>query len=249
MLIHYQDIGKGKPLIFIHGMLVNGAMFDELVPFLKDEFRLIVPDLRGHGESRELPGPYTIRQHITDIKKLMSELGLDRAIVLGYSHGGAAAQQLAVEYPDLVVKLILVNTYAYNLATAREKFEAMLMRVLISLFGMPAYARLVGSVGDRHLTPPQQEKIKRMLLATNRRIARDVVTSMMSFDGRKLLSRITCPALVIRGADDTVVPKHHAQMLQQGITGSSYREIKGAGHTLALTHPRELAREIRAFVA
>jgi pimeloyl-ACP methyl ester carboxylesterase len=90
--LHLSRFGAGPPLLLVHGALVTGAMFDPLVPYLAGRFDLIIPDLRGHGASADLPPPYTVERHAVDLTALIEDLGIERLSVLGCSQGGAVAQ-------------------------------------------------------------------------------------------------------------------------------------------------------------
>src|SRR6185369_9778191 len=99
--------------------IANGAMFDPPVALLRDRFRMLIPDLRGHGRSGDLAGPYDVAALAADLDIVLAEGQFDRAAVLGYSHGGAVAQELAHVKPEVVSRLILACTYACNTATRR----------------------------------------------------------------------------------------------------------------------------------
>ena len=94
-----REFGAGAPLLLLHGLMVTGDMFRPIVAALASEHRLIVPDLRGHGRSGNLPGPYTTEQLAADLPDLLDRLGLGTVDILGYSHGGAVAQQFAFDHP------------------------------------------------------------------------------------------------------------------------------------------------------
>src|SRR5512135_1859477 len=77
--------GTGTPLLLIHGLLASGAMFQPVLPALATHHRVIVPDLRGHGRSGTLPGPYNVEQLAGDLAQLLDDLQVDAADILGYS--------------------------------------------------------------------------------------------------------------------------------------------------------------------
>jgi 3-oxoadipate enol-lactonase len=110
--IFFRIEGEGEPLLMLHGAMAAGAMFDPLIELLRDRFRMIIPDLRGHGKSGDLDGPYDVAALASDLDLVLAEARVNRCIVMGYSHGGAVAQQLAHTRPAAVSKLILACTYA-----------------------------------------------------------------------------------------------------------------------------------------
>ena len=140
--LFFRLAGHGEPLLLIHGLTVTGRMFDPVLPDLARQHRTIAPDLRGYGRSKYLPGPYTVSQLAADLAHLLDDLGLATVDVLGYSQGGAVAQQFAHDYPDRVRRLILACTFAYNLATFQEKIEAALAPWMLRLLGTRRFMRL-----------------------------------------------------------------------------------------------------------
>lgn len=250
--VFFRVVGDGEPLLLLHGLMVNGAMFDPLVPLLQDRFRMLIPDLRGHGNSGALPGPYDVPGLASDLGVVLEEAGFGRCAVLGYSHGGAVAQQLAHTRPAGVSRLLLACTYACNVATRRERLEATILETLLRFLSPGALANLVvrpsrpKSSGAIGLTREQAVWL-RSLMATNRSAPmRDAVRGMATFDSRPWLGELKAPTLVIGGTDDTAVPRYHFDTLVKGIPQARGQLIERAGHTLIWTHTYEFAEIIRA---
>ena len=124
--LFFHQSGAGTPLLLIHGLMVSGAMYEGVLPALAAHYRVIVPHLRGHGRSSALPGPCSVEQLARDLAQLLDDLQVDTAHVLGYSQGGAVAQQFAHDYPTRVRGLVLGCTYAYSMSgtgkSARRRF-------------------------------------------------------------------------------------------------------------------------------
>jgi 3-oxoadipate enol-lactonase len=253
--VAFKVVGDGEPLLLLHGAMATGAMFDPLVELLRSRFRMLIPDLRGHGKSGDLPAPYDVQALAADLPAVVAEAGIDQCAVLGYSHGGAVAQQLAHTNPAVVRRLILGCTYAYNVATLRERIEAEMFFALLYLFEPGTLAKLVVRAakpkpsGEIGLTEDQAIWL-RSILAQNRSSAmRGVVGGLATFDSRPWLGEIRVPTLVVAGTDDSAVPRRHYDMLVGGIPGARGRLIERAGHTLAWTHTQELADIVCAELA
>jgi len=246
-----QETGSGTPLLLIHGLMVSGEMYRPALPGLAQHHHLIVPDLRGYGHSRALPGPYTVTQLADDLARLLDDLGIDTAVdVLGYSQGGAVAQQLAYARPDRVRGLVLACTYAYNMLSLREHMEGIALPWLIRILGLRRLAGMVSGAGGGARMSPEIERWFQGILTDNDQ-SRMVEASqaMTAFDSRPWLDQIVCPTLVIAGAEDTAVPLAHAQMLVQGIPGAQLRMVDGAGHTLLWTHTEVFTKLVNEFLA
>ena len=108
----YAEAGQGDPLVLIHGLGGSRSDWELQWPALTPHFRMVTPDLRGHGASPRPPGPYRIGLFAADVATLMRRIEARPAHVVGLSLGGAVAQQLALDAPELVRSLVLVNTAA-----------------------------------------------------------------------------------------------------------------------------------------
>jgi 3-oxoadipate enol-lactonase len=245
-----EQSGAGSPLLLIHGLMVSGAMYHGVVPTLAAHYRVIVPDLRGHGRNGALGGPYSVEQLARDLAQLLDDLQVDSAHVLGYSQGGTVAQQFAREHPSRVRSLVLACTYAYNMLSRRERVEGMLAPWMVRILGMRGLARLLfsGAGGGPRLSPETAHRLEDILAANDKARMIAAVEAMKAFDSRPWLQQIASRTLVIAGAEDTAVPFAHAQMLAQNIPGAQLRVIDGAGHMLIWTHPESFVQVVEAFL-
>lgn len=250
--LFYRRFGTGPPLVLLHGLATPGEMFQPIWDTLAAHHELLIPDLRGTGQSAHLPGPYTVERLAADVARLIEEQGLAPSDVLGVSQGGAVAQQLAWQYPARVRRLVLVCTFAYNLASPRERFEAWLTPWLIRLIGPSGLARFVvqpGSFGGTPMAPAQVDLLRRLLAANRKEQMLAAYRAMAAFDSRSWLDRIRQPTLIVSGAQDRAVPGRHAQELAQGIRGAEIHELPNAGHALIYTHAQEFLDLLEAWLA
>jgi pimeloyl-ACP methyl ester carboxylesterase len=247
----YRDSGgDGIPLLLIHGLMVSGEMYQPMSPALSTHHRVIVPDLRGHGRSGSLPGPYQVDQLAYDLAQLLDDLQVDVVNVLGYSQGGAVAQQFARDYPKRVNSLTLACTFAYNMLSRREQLEGMLSPWLVQILGVRQMGKLAIENGGGQRVPPETTLWLQEIIAANDKTNMvAAVKAMLDFDSRKWLHQIICPTLVISGAQDEAVPFAHAQMLAQGIPNAQLRVIDGAGHFMIFTHTDTFIQTVEAFLA
>lgn len=247
-LLYFTERGSGPPLLLVHGLMVTGEMFDPVIEHFVTRHRVIVPDLRGHGRSRGLPPPYTAAQLASDLARLLDHLGIDSTAVLGYSAGGAIAQQLVFDHPDHCNRLVLACTYAFNMASVREQLEGHLAPVLIRILGLKRFARLIVSQGAKDLDGPRGDWLIALIASQDQRLMLSAWKETLAFDGRPRLADIRCPTLVIAGSNDKGVPIHHARMLHEGIAGSRLVMVAGANHALIWTRPDEFVRVTDEFL-
>ena len=182
--LFFQQAGQDSPLLLLHGLGVNGTMFDPIVPAFTPQHQVIVPDLRGHGRSQDLPGPYDVPQLAVD--------------VLGYSQGGAVAQYLAYTFPHRVRRLILACTYAYNALSFREKIEDRLRPWLMRLLGprrLIHFAIRTGALGP--LDAEQAHRLEAMFASSGTQQMIALAKGITTFDSRPWLAHIPQPTLII----------------------------------------------------
>ncbi len=245
--IFYRVEGKGDPLVLLHGLMVSGGMYDPLIEMLRNRFRMLIPDLRGHGKSGRVSGSYDVAELAADLDTVLAEAGFPQSAVMGYSHGGAVAQQLAHTRPAVVTKLILTCTYACNASTLIEWVQAHVLLTMLRFLktetvGKLAVRALKLERTDARASTEEQAEWLLSLMAANRRGAmREAARGLITFDSRPWLKELNVPTLVIGGTHDTAVPRHHFDTLVQGIRGARGSLVERAGHMLAWTHTRELA--------
>jgi 3-oxoadipate enol-lactonase len=250
--IFYKISGSREPLLLLHGLMVSGEMFDPLVELLQGQFRMVIPDLRGHGRSGHLPGPYDVPGLAGDLEAVLEHAGIESCEVLGYSHGGAVAQQFAYTCPTKVRRLFLVCTYACNVATLRERAEALTGQLLLSFLSPGTLAKIILRFarnepnGQSEINPEQAKWMIRLMAQNRRAPMKEAARGLLTFDSRPWLAQIKAPTVVVGGAHDTAVPEHHFETLVKGIPGTRGILIQGAGHTLLWTHTAELAQIVRA---
>jgi pimeloyl-ACP methyl ester carboxylesterase len=246
--IAYFERGSGPPLLLVHGLMIAGDMFEPVVGEFVERHRVIAPDLRGHGRSRSLPGPYSVECLAGDLSRLLDRLGVASTTVLGYSHGGAVALELALDDPKRCDRLILACSYAFNMATLRERIEGRLAPFLIKAIGMRRFARLVMSLGLKRVESRRAQRALDLVADQDSAKMVEAWRAAMAFDARPRLSEIRCPTLIVAGAKDRAIPSHHAHMLRDGIPNSRLVVVENADHALLWTHPMELVRIVEGFI-
>jgi pimeloyl-ACP methyl ester carboxylesterase len=231
---------------------MSGEAFQFLSPRLAKRFRLIVPDLRGHGESAHLPGPYTTEALTADLAPMLDALGVESVHILGHSHGGAVAQAFAHAYPERVRSLVLVSTYAVQRVTWWQRVLGGVTPAVVSLLGTRPMAWIVRWLrpagGGPNLDARAAALSASMLAANDCRCLGDAVHWSRQFDSRAWLDRLQIPTLVVAGDADCVIVPQQAEHLARGIPGARLKMLTRAGHALPLSHPVELAQLVRAWV-
>ncbi len=251
--IAYTDEGSGTPIVFIHGFPLNRTMWDAQVKALSGRARCIAVDLRGHGESQAPMWFASVEIYADDLRGLLDHLGIDRAVICGFSMGGYVAFAFYRKYRERVRGLVLADTRPqadtpeakqgrFNTAQtalnqgATAIAEAMTPR-LLSAASLERRADLVQSVRAMIVSTPVTG------------IAGDLMAMAERPDSVELLGRIDCPTLVIVGDQDALTPPADAQLMAERVRGARLVTIPGAAHMSNLEDPETFNRAIAEFLA
>ena len=98
--LYYQEKGKGRPLVLLHGNGEDGSYFRHQMEYFSPQYRVLAVDTRGHGQSPRGTAPFTMSQFAQDLKTLLDELEINAPILLGFSDGANIAMKFALRYPD-----------------------------------------------------------------------------------------------------------------------------------------------------
>ncbi len=248
--LHYLVRGFGPATVLIHGLGSRAEDWSLLqAPALSQRYRVLMPDLRGHGRSDKPPGPYTVPQMADDIAGFLSALGTDSAHIIGLSLGGAVAQALAVRHPERVRSLVLVNTFAYLRPKGWAEWRLTLIRLGALLVNLALHARLEA---EKLFPRPGQAALRRVAyhrLCTNDPAAyRAAMMAVARYDGRGDLGRIRAPTLIVAGREDTVVPLRAKEELAAGIPGAHLVVILRSGHATPTDQPVVFNRLVLEFL-
>ena len=244
-LHHRLDGPEGAPTVMLSNSLGTAlGMWDQQVPALTGELRVLRYDQRGHGRSPAPPGPYTIAELAGDALELLDRLGLERVSFCGVSLGGMTGQWLAINAPDRIEHLALCCTSAHlpppekwtrRAATVRAQgMEAVADAVLEGWF-TPALA-------ERR--PEVVESARRMLLDTPAEGYAGGCEAIVTHDLRGELKAIGAPTLVIAADDDPATPPEHGRLIAEAIDGARLVVLERARHLAGLERPEAFTREL-----
>ena len=253
--LFYRLIGPedAPPVLLITGLSGDHRLWGELGSGLAASFRVIAFDNRDSGQSSRADAPYAILDMARDAAGLLESLGVGRAHVVGHSMGGAIAQELAISFPSVVDRLVLLGTY-----DAPDPRGAALFRGFASLrremprdeylrltlpwsftyneYEQPGFIDwLVQAVMDDPLYQ-EPDAYERQMEAT------------IAFDSRGRLHSISCPTLLVFGEDDVLTPMRFAHEMVQAIAGSRLVTLGGTGHGFIQTRGGEIADAVLGFL-
>jgi 3-oxoadipate enol-lactonase len=246
--IHYLDHNPAgsRTAVLLHGLGATGDSWALQVPALTQRgFRLLAPDARGFGRSTYPGGGVKISDLAEDMAQLIRQTKNNRVSIVGISMGGTIALQLTLDHPELVNRLVLINTFASLRPDKPSIWLYFAMRfILLHIFGLPAQAK---AVSQRLFPQPHQtvyrEELERQIASADVRGYRAAMRALARFNVVKRLGEIQCPTLVITGAEDTTVPPANQHQLVTGIKGVHHIVLADAGHA-ATVQQAELVNQI-----
>ncbi|MCM3870644.1 MAG: alpha/beta hydrolase [Pyrinomonadaceae bacterium] len=259
--VHYQEAGpsSGPPMILIHGFASSTLVWSKVfLEFAARGFRVIAPDLLGYGYSaKPRDFDYTIGAQARMVDHLLEKLGLDRAIIVGSSYGGAIAATVALDYRERVERLILVGAVTNN-----DPTKYLLMRFFSSpLIGDILSPLLLGSrqllkrrmkrVYDRHswVLDDQRLEARHQPLRTAS-AHRAIIRTVRRWDADRVQREahlITQPTLLLWGDNDTEVPLCYGEQLHDAIRDARLIVFRECGHLPHEEFPHAFTEVVAEF--
>ncbi|MBZ0282011.1 MAG: alpha/beta hydrolase [Anaerolineae bacterium] len=230
--IAYEAHGEGEPLLLIHGAGVSRIEFRPQHEALSKQFRLIIPDVRGHGDSEITRAPYSMKLFADDMIGLLDVLGIPKVMVCGHSMGGTIGQQMAVDYPTRVQALILAETNYGLKSDPLLRAAGVIGDWMVGLIGIK---RLIPMTA-RQLAAGSKEAEAMYLEAfapqqANPANFMNISQANNNFDGKGQLHLIQCPTLVMI-AERNRATHGMGRYMAKTIPGAQLMTIPKAGHGL-----------------
>jgi 3-oxoadipate enol-lactonase len=250
--VAYEDVGSGPSVVLLHGFPFNRSMWREQVEELRQNHRIIVPDLRGHGETAVTPGPATMESMALDVASLLETLNISRATIAGLSMGGYVALAFYRLFPLRVRSLVLADTRPQeDTEEAKQNREQQAEKALSEGMEGIADAMLPKLLAPETVTerPDIVRRVREMIVGTEPEGAASVLRGMaVRKDNTSFLSRIIAPTLILCGSKDALTPVADSELMHREIGGSRLRILEGAGHISNLERSEDFNRELTKFI-
>jgi pimeloyl-[acyl-carrier protein] methyl ester esterase len=257
--LHVESIGRGSPLVMLHGWAMHSGLWAPLVPRLSERHRLHLVDLPGHGRSDAFSAPLSMIAMVDAVDRAIAGSGVESpCTVLGWSLGGQVALEWARVRPGRIGALVLMSTtpsfvqrpgwpFAMDETTLRRFGDELriaygpTLKRFIALQTHGSEAARGASVSLRALLFARGEPSPQTLS--------DALEVLAATDLRHEVTAISQPALVIAGDRDTMAPVAAAQWLASALPHGTLRVIPGAAHVPFLSHPDAVIAALDAFTS
>ena len=242
----YTRRGKGTPLVLLHGFPLDHHLWDDVSSLLENTFDLILPDLRGFGESTTVDAPYTMDDYASDIAGLLDQLAIQKAAVAGHSMGGYVALAFARLYPERVTGLGLVSSQV--LADPPERKEGRYKSA--ADVAEKGIGGVVDAMTSKFTSDPGLQAIARAMMEKQQPAAYIGALKAMAerIDSTSVLSTFRSPVVIVHGEADALIPLDRAREMKAAVPHSHYVELKGAGHVPMLEAAKETAEALKHLV-
>ena len=250
--IFFEVLGSGPPVVLLHPFPANRDLWKPSAQALVSHYRVILPDLRGHGDSGIGQGPASMEKHAADIARVLDREEVRRAVFVGVSIGGYVLFEFWRRYRARVEALVLCNTKAQadnpEARTGRLQAAADVMERGTEPFFESMVPKLIGKT-TRSTRPDLVEGALRMMRKMS---AEDVALVQRGMGDRQdsveTLKTINVSTLIVTGDEDILTGVSEAELMRRNIQGSQMKVIAKAGHYSPWEQPEEVGKLVRQFV-
>jgi pimeloyl-ACP methyl ester carboxylesterase len=262
----YRTAGSGPNVVLIHGMINSSRHWGDVAKRLAGSYRVIAPDLIGHGEAATPRGDYSLGAHAAGIRDLLTTIGVERATIVGHSLGGGVAMQFFYQFPQRTERLVLISSggLGHDVSPLLRGAALPGSAALLRLASRP---RLVGAIAAagaqlrqrgndtgiylqavaRALAPLQEPGSRRAFLQTLRSVIDVQGQRVSARDRLYLLGEM--PTLIVWGERDHTIPISHGIEAERSIPNCRFETLPRAAHFPNLEDPEGLANVLADFMA
>ena len=247
--LHYEDVGRGAPVLLVHGLGSSTLDWEYQIPDLAAQYRVIALDIRGHGRSDKPRERYSMAGFAADVAALIKHLQLPQVHLVGISMGGMIGFQLGVDRPELLKSLCIVNSGPEVKAKSPRDYLEIAKRWSLSrLLSLDTIAKGLG----RLLFPkPEQGELRRKIEErwpqNDKRAYLASLDAIIGWGVREQLARIRCPTLVV-SADRDYTPVAQKAAYVAELANSRPPGIENSRHATPLDQPELFNRSLLAFL-
>lgn len=239
----YDRRGKGTPLVLLHGYPLDHHLWDAVAPLLEDTFDLILPDLRGFGESSTVDSFYAMEDYAADIGSLLDRLGIEKAALAGHSMGGYVALAFVRLFPGRVRGLGLVSSQVP--ADSPERIEGRYKSAAeVAEHGIGS---VVETMAPKFTADKKLQAFARTVMERQSPAAYIGALKAMAarVDSTHLLSSLSFPVVIVHGDADALIPIDRAREVKAALPQAHFVEISGAGHMPMMENKEQTAEALK----
>jgi pimeloyl-ACP methyl ester carboxylesterase len=249
-ILHYEVIGKGKPVIFLHGWLGSWGLWQDTMAFIGKTNRTYALDFWGFGESDGKLISYQVQDFVDLVRQFMDQLGIEQAPLVGHSMGGTVSLMAAINNQDRVNKVVVIGSPIVGTSLSlplQLAGKRMIAEKLFKYFGL--FRKTLRWVSPLICNDPDfPEIIDHDLSKTNLESFLNSIRSLNRIDLRNDLEKLKIPVLGLFGNRDNIVTPAQYKLLLQGIPHARIEHFPHSGHFIMLEEPDVCMQLIKEFI-
>jgi len=263
--VAYRDAGDGEALLLIHGMAGSSATWRAVMPQLSKKYRVVAPDLLGHGQSAKPRGDYSLGAFAVLLRDLLDELGITRATVVGQSLGGGIAMQFGYQHPDYCERMVLIGSgglgpdVGLTLRLLSAPGAELVLPIIAPQAVLNAGNKLGSWLTSVGIQSPRgtemwsaysslsDRQTRQSFLRTLRSVVDDRGQTVSAHSRLRVAAEV--PIMAIWGDNDKIIPVDHAYAAQAARKDSRLEVLPGIGHFPHVESPTEVVDLIEDFIA
>ncbi len=262
--IAYRDVGSGETLLLIHGMAGSSETWRAVIPALSKKYRVVAPDLLGHGQSAKPRGDYSLGAFAVWLRDLLDELGVTRATIIGQSLGGGVAMQFVYQHPDYCQRLVLISSgglgpdVGWTLRLLSAPGAELILPAIAPRPILTAGNKVRSWFSAAGIQSPRGGEMWSAYSSLSDKETRQAflrtLRSVVDYRGQAVsaLNRLhlttDLPTMAIWGDHDRIIPVDHAYAAQAARPGSRLEVLADVGHFPHVERPTEVVDLIDDFI-
>jgi len=244
--ITYEGRGHGEPLVLIHGYPLDHTAWNEVESLLENDFDLVIPDLRGMGQSGAVDKTYSITDIASDVAGLLDHLRIQETFIAGHSMGGYVALAFAHAYPNRVRGLGMISSQVLADSPERKAGRYQTAKDVEE----KGIGVVVDSMTTKLSADPRIQSFVREVI--QRQKPAGVIGSLKAIaergDSSDLFKSFKFPVVILHGNADALIPVERGREMKAALPHAHYAELKGAGHMPMMENPKDVAEGLRFFL-
>lgn len=250
-IVHYETLGRGRPVLLLHGWLGSWALWRNTLEVLSKEFRVYALDFFGFGESFDRNSNFSVNNFVESVNQFMDRLGIIKAPLVGHSMGGTVSLAAAVRFPEKVVKVTVIGS----------PIQGTSLNLLLKLAGYRGTARIAWTSpvllktflrGYSYFIAKDGKAMGKMILDDVSKISVDSffqsIGTLRETDLRTTLTDVAMSVQGIYGKHDVIVNPGQAKVLKQHIPQSQIAWFENSGHFPMLDEPERFHNTLVDFL-
>jgi pimeloyl-ACP methyl ester carboxylesterase len=263
--VAYRDAGAGEALLLIHGMAGSSATWRSVIPQLAKKYRVVAPDLLGHGESAKPRGDYSLGAFAASLRDLLDELGISKVTVVGQSLGGGVAMQFIYQHREYCQRLVLISSgglgpeLSWILRILSAPGAELVLPVVAPRTVLNAGNKVGSWLTSAGIQSPRTAEMWSAYSSLADRQTRQAflrtLRSVVDYRGQAVsaLNKIHLshglPTLLIWGDQDRIIPVAHGYAAHEAVPGSRLEVLEGVGHFPHVESPAAVVDILDDFIA